>query len=40
MERLAGLAAALALKWDKSPDEIVDEVEAVEVEVDDVEVEV
>ena len=34
LERLAGLAAALALRWDKSPDELVDEVAAVEVAVD------
>jgi uncharacterized protein Yka (UPF0111/DUF47 family) len=40
VERLAGLATALALRWDKSPDEIKDEVEAVEVEIDDVEIEV
>jgi hypothetical protein len=40
VERLAGLAATLALRWDKAPDEIVDEVAAVEVEVEDVEVEV
>ena len=40
VERLAGLAAGLALRWDKSPDEIVDEVEAVEVEVEDAEIEV
>jgi len=39
VERLAGLATALALRWDKSPDEIEDEVEAVTVEVEDVEVE-
>jgi Domain of unknown function (DUF6457) len=40
VERLAGLATTLALRWDKAPDEIVDEVAAVEVEVEDVEVEV
>jgi len=40
VERLAGLATALALRWDKSPDEIIDEVEAVEVEIEDVEIEV
>jgi hypothetical protein len=40
VERLAGLAAALALRWDKAPDEIEDEVAAVEVEVEDVEIEV
>jgi hypothetical protein len=40
VERLAGLAAELALRWDKSPDEIEDEVEAVEVEIEDAEVEV
>lgn len=40
VERLSGLAAELALRWDKSPDEIEDEVAAVEVEVEDAEVEV
>ena len=40
VERLAGLATTLALRWDKAPDEIEDEVAAVEVEVEDVEVEV
>lgn len=40
VERLAGLATSLALRWDKAPDEIVDEVAAVEVEVEDIEVEV
>jgi hypothetical protein len=39
-ERLAGLASALALRWDKAPDEIEDEVDAVTVDVEDVEVEV
>lgn len=34
VERLAGLAAALALRWDKAPEEMVDEVKAVEVEVE------
>jgi hypothetical protein len=34
LERLAGLAAALALRWDKSPDELVQEEVAVEVVVD------
>jgi hypothetical protein len=38
VERLAGLATALALRWDKAPDEIKDEVEEVEVEVEDVEI--
>jgi hypothetical protein len=38
VERLAGLASTLALRWDKAPDEIEDEVEAVEVEVEDVEI--
>jgi hypothetical protein len=40
VERLAALASALALRWDKAPDEIKDEVEEVEVEVEDVEIEV
>ncbi len=41
VERLAGLAAALALRWDKSPDELDTELEEVEVPVDlDAEVEV
>ena len=40
VERLAGLATALALRWDKSPEEIEHEVEEVEVEIEDVEVEV
>ncbi len=40
VERLAGLATALALRWDKAPDEIKDEVEEVEVEIEDVEIEV
>jgi peptide chain release factor 1 len=35
VERLAGLATALALRWDKAPEEIKDEVEEVEVEIDD-----
>lgn len=35
VERLAGLAAGLATRWDKSPDEIDREVEDVEVEVPD-----
>ncbi len=34
VERLAGLAATLALRWDKAPDEIPDAVQAVEVEVE------
>ena len=34
VERLAGLAAALALRWDKAPDEIPDAVQEVEVEVE------
>ncbi len=34
VERLAGLAATLALRWDKTPDEIPDAVQAVEVEVE------
>jgi hypothetical protein len=38
VERLAGLATALALRWDKAPDEIKDEVEEVEVEIEDVEI--
>jgi hypothetical protein len=38
VERLAGLASALALRWDKAPDEIKDEVEEVEVEIEDVEI--
>ena len=38
VERLSGLATALALRWDKSPDEIKDEVEEVEVEIEDVEI--
>jgi hypothetical protein len=38
VERLAGLATALALRWDKAPDEVQDEVEAAEVEVEDVEI--
>jgi hypothetical protein len=41
IERLAGLAASLALRWDKSPDELDTELEEVEVPVDlDAEVEV
>jgi hypothetical protein len=40
VERLAALATALALRWDTAPDEIKDEVEAVEVEIEDVEIEV
>jgi hypothetical protein len=40
LERLAGLATTLALRWDKAPDEIVDEVKAVEVDIEDVEIEV
>lgn len=40
VERLAALASSLALRWDKAPEEIKDEVEAVEVEVEDVEIEV
>jgi hypothetical protein len=41
VERLAGLASALALRWDKAPDELDTELEEVEVEVDlDAEVEV
>jgi len=40
VERLAALATALALRWDKAPDEIKDEVEEVEVEIEDVEIEV
>jgi hypothetical protein len=40
VERLAALASTLALRWDKAPDEIKDEVEEVEVEVEDVEIEV
>ncbi len=40
VERLAGLATTLALRWDKAPDEIKDEVEAVTVPVDDAEAEV
>jgi hypothetical protein len=41
VERLAGLASALALRWDKAPDEIDTELKEVEVEVDlDAEVEV
>ncbi|MEO5652212.1 MAG: DUF6457 domain-containing protein [Marmoricola sp.] len=35
VERLALLATGLALRWDKTPDEVVDEVEQVEVEVPD-----
>ena len=35
VERLALLATGLALRWDKMPDEVVDEVEQVEVEVPD-----
>lgn len=38
VERLAALASTLAVRWDKAPDEIEDEVKAVEVE--DVEIEV
>jgi hypothetical protein len=38
VERLAGLAATLAQRWDKAPDEIKDDVEEVEVEVEDVEI--
>jgi hypothetical protein len=38
VERLSGLATALALRWDKAPDEIKDEVEEVEVEIEDVEI--
>jgi hypothetical protein len=40
VERLSALATALAMRWDKAPDEIEDEVEAVEVEIEDVEIEV
>ena len=40
-ERLAGLASALALRWDKAPDELDTELKEVEVPVDvDAEVEV
>lgn len=35
VERLASLAAGLALRWDKSPDEVGNEVEEIEVEVPD-----
>ncbi len=35
LERLAGLASALALRWDKSPEEIEHEDDAVEVPVPD-----
>ena len=38
VERLAGLAAVLAARWDKSPEELEQE-EDVEVEVEDIEVE-
>ena len=34
LERLAGLAATLAIRWDKSPDDLAHEDEAVDVEVD------
>jgi hypothetical protein len=34
LERLAGLAAALALRWDKSPDDLAHEDDEVEVEVE------
>ena len=34
LERLAGLAAALALRWDKSPDELEHEDDDVEVDAD------
>jgi hypothetical protein len=34
VERLAGLASALALRWDKSPEELEDDDDEVEVEVD------
>lgn len=40
VERLAALASTLALRWDKAPEEIKDEVEEVEVEIEDVEIEV
>jgi hypothetical protein len=41
VERLAGLAAALAQRWDKSPEELEREDEEIDVEVDlDAEVEV
>lgn len=36
VERLAGLAATLALRWDKAPGEIEDEVEAVTRPVEEV----
>jgi hypothetical protein len=34
LERLAGLAAGLAARWDKSPDDLAHEDDAVDVEVD------
>jgi hypothetical protein len=41
VERLAALASALALRWDKAPDELDTELKEVEVDVDlDAEVEV
>ncbi len=40
VERLAGLASTLALRWDKSPDELDREVDDVEVEVEEIDVEV
>lgn len=36
VERLAALASTLALRWDKAPDEITDDVEAVAVGIEDV----
>ncbi len=38
VERLSALATALALRWDKAPDEIKDEVEEVEVEIEEIEI--
>lgn len=38
VERLAGLATTLALRWDKAPGEIEDEVEAVTVPIEDAQV--
>ncbi len=38
VERLAGLATALALRWDKTAEDLAHEDDEVEVELDDVEV--